>query len=60
MIHQGQLLELISVPFEQSFCFFILLHRADSPRADCVDGVISVVTIVCVMYDVYSDLLNGR
>ena len=25
------------------------------PRADCVDGVDSVVTMVCVMYDVYSD-----
>ena len=25
------------------------------PRADCVDGVISVVTMVCVMYDMYSD-----
>ena len=25
------------------------------PCADCVDGVISVVTMVCVMYDMYSD-----
>ena len=30
------------------------------PRADCINGVISVVTMVCVMYDVYSDQLNGR
>ena len=30
------------------------------PRADCINGVISVVTVVCVMYDVYSDQLNGR
>ena len=25
------------------------------PRADCINGVNSVVTIVCVMYDMYSD-----
>ena len=25
------------------------------PRADCINGVISVVTMVCVMYDMYSD-----
>ena len=25
------------------------------PRADCINGVNSVVTMVCVMYDMYSD-----
>ena len=32
----------------------------ECPRADCINGVNRVVTMVCVMYDVYSDQLNGR
>ena len=37
-----------------------LIKSSTATRADCVDGVISVVMMVYVIYDVGSDTRSGR